>query len=258
MPAVRSTPAGPDGSPGYVPTNDRTKKTVAAAASRNPVARSPSSDTTAANPHGRACRIQRAELSAAGSTLDAMSDAQAVLLAAFAAAILTAVGSRLVAGYQTKRDAQQRKIDRDLQREESRRVDERNLRDAKRERLRGDYVAVTFAADNFLGASKQLGLLLAGDTPEARAERIQTQLEAATADLGRAMVRLRLEGGTQPVVDAYKRVQGHWFQYQWQVPDADLRHDHSQVLSTLQQMEAEVEGIVAGAKTDLDRLGEVI
>lgn len=82
-------------------------------------------------------------------------------------------------------------------REDARRADERTLRDPKRERLRGDYVAVAWAAENVGSAAKQLVMLLAGDTPEARGERIPTQLEDAHADLGRAMIRLRLEEGTQ-------------------------------------------------------------
>ena len=36
---------------------------------------------------------------------------------------------------------------------------------------------------------------LAGETPEARDKRIQERLEEATGDLGRAIIRLRLEEG---------------------------------------------------------------
>jgi hypothetical protein len=87
-------------------------------------------------------------------------------------------------------------------REQARLGDERSLRDAKRERLRVDYVALTFAADNFLSASKQLIVIWAGDTPEERQGRIEKQLNEATQDLGRATIRLKLEEGTQSIIDA--------------------------------------------------------
>ena len=175
------------------------------------------------------------------------SEVATALGAAFVASILTTVGSRWIAGFQARK-----------QREQARLADERSLRDAKRERLRGDYVALTFAADAFLSASKQLAVLWAGDTPEARAERIQDQLEEATADLEWATIRLRLEEGTQSIVEAFQRVRGLWFTYQYQLPDADRRHDHSEVGETLRKMEAEVEGIVGTAKADLDELGKPI
>jgi hypothetical protein len=100
----------------------------------------------------------------------------------------------------------------------------------------------------------QLVTLWNGDTPEARVDRIKSQLEEATADLGRATIRLRLEEGTQPIVDAYKRVQVLWYEYQYKAPEADLRHDHAEVAQTLREMEAEVEDIITMAKSDLDRL----
>ncbi len=161
------------------------------------------------------------------------SEVATALGSAFVASILTTIGSRWIAGFQAKKSGHQEQLRRDHEREQARLADERSLRDAKRERLRGDYVALTFAADNFLSASKQLAMLWAGDTPEARAERIQAQPEEATADLGRATIRLRLEEGTQSIVEAYQRVRGLWFTYQYQVPEADRRHDHREVGETL-------------------------
>ncbi|MEX0983664.1 MAG: hypothetical protein WD096_01285 [Actinomycetota bacterium] len=186
------------------------------------------------------------------------ADVYTPLAAAFVASILTSVGSRWIAGVQAKKAGVQQQVRIDADHAEARRQDERNLRDAKRERLRGDFVAVAWAAENVGSAAKQLGMLLAGDTPEARDERIQKQLEDAHVDLGRAMIRLRLEEGAQPIVDAYQRVRGNWFQYQWQVPEADRNQDHSEVLKLLLAMEADVEGIVTTAKADLDRLGQAI
>jgi hypothetical protein len=112
---------------------------------------------------------------------------------------------------------------------EARLLDDRHLREAKAERLRRDYVDIAFAADNFQAASLALTILWAGDTPEARAERIQEQLKDATDDLGRSIIRLQLEEGTQPIVEAYKRVRGNWLRYQYEVVEADRDHDHTKV-----------------------------
>ena len=168
------------------------------------------------------------------------------------------IGSLLVARFQARKVAVLEDQRRAHERAQARLVDERSLRDAKRERLRVDYVALTFAADNFLSASKQLITLWAGDTEEERGLRIHAQLEGATEDIVRAMIRLKLEEGTQSITDAYLRVRGLWFDYQVQVPDADRKHDHSEVATTLGKMEAEVEHIIVAARADLDRLDTAI
>jgi hypothetical protein len=134
------------------------------------------------------------------------SEVATALGSAFVASILTTIGSRWIAGFQANKSGHQEQLRRDHEREQGRLGDERSLRDAKRERLRADYVAVTFAADNFLSASKQLIVLWAGDTPEDRRGRIEKQLNDATEDLGRATIRLKLEEGTQSIIDAYERV----------------------------------------------------
>jgi hypothetical protein len=186
------------------------------------------------------------------------SDVSTALGAAFIASVLTTIGSRWIAGFQAKKAGEREQSRIDAERDEAQHADKRSLRDGKSERLRGDYVAVTFAADNVLSASMQLVMLLAGDTPEARGERIQTQLEEATADLGRSMARLKLEEGTQPILEAYNRVRALWFEYQYHVAEADRRHDHQEVAETVRRMNAEVQGIIDRAKTDLDRLGQPI
>jgi hypothetical protein len=185
------------------------------------------------------------------------SEVATALGAAFVASVLTTIGSRWIAGFQSKNAAAQEQLRRDHERLEARVADERSLRDAKRERLRGDYVAISFAAENIIGASMQLVTMFAGDTAEARAERVQAQLEDATADLGRALTRLKLEEA-QAIVDAYQRVRALWFTYQYQAAEADARHDHTEVSETLQKMQAEVGSIITSAKADLDRLGKPI
>lgn len=186
------------------------------------------------------------------------SDVAVPLAAAFVASILTTVGSPWIAGFQSKKAAETERARIEAAREEARRADERSLRDGKRERLRVDYVAIAWAAENFSSAAKRLMLLLAGDTPEARGQRIQEQLEDANADLGRAIVRLRLEGGTEPLVEAYRRVRGDWFQYQYEAGEADRKNDHSKVAELLQSMETDAQGIIATAHSDLDQLGKTI
>ena len=189
---------------------------------------------------------------------DMSSDVYVPLLAVFAAAILTAGGSRWIAGFQSKKAAEQERARIDAAREEARRADERSLRDGKRERLRDDYVAIVWAAENIDSASKQLAILWGADTPEARNQRIQDQLADAHTDLGRAMIRLRLEEGTQPIVDAYQRVRESWFEYADEVPRADRDHDHRRVAELLRAMEADLNEIMAAARADLDRLGKAI
>ena len=151
------------------------------------------------------------------------SEVATALGAAFVASILTTVGSRWIAGFQAKKSGEQEQLRRDHERDQARLADERTLRDAKRERLRGDYAAIAFAAESLRGAAKQLVMLLAGDRPEDRDGRLQQQLQDATADLGRASTRLRLEEGTEPVIEAYQRVRSLWFTYLSQAPGAPPR-----------------------------------
>lgn len=186
------------------------------------------------------------------------SDVATALGAAFVASILTIIGARWVAGFQAKKTAEQEQLRWDHERAQARRADERSLRDAKRERLRVDYVSIAYAAESIRSASHQLMLLERGDTPEAREGRLRDLLEEATEDLGRATVRLKLEEGTQHLLDAYQQVRVLWFTYQYQAPDANRRHDHREVSETLQQIEAEVEGIIARARADLDALGKAV
>ena len=186
------------------------------------------------------------------------SDVVIPLVAAFIASILTIIGSLVVARYQAGKAETRETARQAHEHEEARLSDERNLRDGKREGLRRDYVDIAFAADNFQSASIALTMLWEGDTPEARGERIQEQLKAATDDLGRAIIRLQLEEGTQLIVEAYKRVRGNWLRYQYEVVEADRKHDHTQVAKTMETIAADVKGIIAMAKADLDKLGKPI
>jgi hypothetical protein len=180
-----------------------------------------------------------------------MTDAQTTILSVFAAAILTAAGARWVATFQSSRDARQRELDRQLQRDESRLADERSLRDTKRERLRRDYEDLVFAATEIRGATAQLAILESGDTEEARNARVSLRLEEATRDLGRAIVRLRLEG-IEELVDAYREIQGLWFEYADYVAKGFKGHDN--IAGTLTELEAAVDSILERTKADLEAL----
>jgi hypothetical protein len=182
-----------------------------------------------------------------------MTDAQTTILSVFAAAILTAAGARWVANFQSDRDAKQRELDRQIQRDESRRADERSLRDSRRERLRRDYEDLVFAASEIQGATAQLALLEGGDSVENRNARVNERLADATADLGRAIVRLRLEG-IQELVDTYREIQELWFEYADFVAKGYKGADDIAV--TLRRLDAAVETILDRTKADLDALSQ--
>jgi hypothetical protein len=94
--------------------------------------------------------------------------------------------------------------------------DARKLRDARIERIRADTVTLAVAADAYEGVGKQLAVLWAGDTKEARAERLTVMLTKAADGLIPAVMRLQTETGTAGVVDTYKAVLKafvgvHWY-----------------------------------------------
>jgi hypothetical protein len=95
--------------------------------------------------------------------------------------------------------SQQREAERD------RRNDARKLRDAKAERIRADTVVLAVAADAFEGVGKQLAVLWAGDTKEARAERLNAILTKVTEPLAPALMRLQTETDTEGVVGSSRR-----------------------------------------------------
>lgn len=187
------------------------------------------------------------------------TDVASVIGAAFGASILTTVGSRWVAGYQAKKAAEQRQLDRDHDRDQARLADARSLRDAKRERLRGDYFAVAYAADTLGGVAKELSVRWSGETEDARNERLNKQLADATDELGRAMLRLRLEEGTQPMVESFQRLRAAWFTYSdYEVRRFPRDHSFAALAGALSTIGSEVDGIIAMARADLDALGKPV
>jgi hypothetical protein len=182
-----------------------------------------------------------------------VTEAQTALSAAFLAAILTAVGAGLVARFQAKRDAKQRELDRTFQKEESRRADERSLRDAKRERIRRDYEDVSFAATELQAATLQISLLEAGDTEEDRDKRVNDRLFEATKGLGRATLRLELEG-VEELVKSLQEVRTLWFDF---ISDLNQKK-YGDVARTLTKMQAAVASILDKTRADLDALSKPI
>jgi hypothetical protein len=188
----------------------------------------------------------------------ALTDAQLALVAAFSAAILTAFGSRWVAAFQARKDAEQRTLDRELEIEQSRLADLRSLRDQKLARLRRDYEDVSFAATEIQNATIQLAFVEGGDTREKVNERVNERLNDATRDLGRAIHRLRLEGAEE-LSDRYVKVRGLWSRYareyaQYLVGDRLLAGP----IGVLEEMQAEVDAMFDMTKTGLADLSKPI
>ncbi len=179
------------------------------------------------------------------------------LLAAFSAAILTAIGAGLIARFQARKDAEERVLDRDFEREQARLEDERRLRDAKRERLRLVYEDISFAATEIQGATVQLGIVLAGDSQEAVNELVNERLSDATKDLGRAIVRLRIEG-EQELADAYGKVRGLWYDYTSQYAEVLAHRSSGAILETLTAMQSAVDAILDKARADMAELSRPI
>lgn len=186
------------------------------------------------------------------------SDVVTPLIAALVASLVTILGSLAVTSLQADRADKREQARQAHEREEARSAYKRSLQDGQRERLRGDYAAMLNAADNFLWASMQLTALWAGDTPEARDERIERILTEATKDLALAGVRVRLEEGTTAIVDSFKRVRGLWFNFPYQAAEGDQKRDHSEAAATLRSLQLEVERIEATARSHLDRLSRPI
>jgi hypothetical protein len=184
-----------------------------------------------------------------------VTDAQTALLSVgsiFVAAILTAFGSRWITGVQADREARERELDRDLQREQARLVDERSLRDAKRERLRRDYEDLAFAATEIQGATLELAMLWRGDTEEARNARVNERLNEATKDMGRAILRLRLEG-EEDLVARYQAIRSLWWEYTELLTSED-RRKYGKISETLTKLEPAVEAILQKTKSTLEDL----
>jgi hypothetical protein len=177
------------------------------------------------------------------------SDVATALGAAFVASILTITGSLLVARYQARRAADQGRL-----------ADQRLLRDAKRERLRRDYEDVAFAADTIRGAANELSALFRGDTVDERNERINRRLADATEELARPILRLRLEVGTEPIIEHYQALRAAWFEYtDYWLPRLEGKDRvYGEIATVLGRISASVSAILDKAKADLDALSRPI
>lgn len=92
--------------------------------------------------------------------------------------------------------------------------DERGLRDAKRERLRADFETVLLAARTIAYAAQRRRYLLEGETTTGRDKEILTALRDVFTDIERARVRLVLERGTGPVLQAFTETYGAFLNLQ--------------------------------------------
>jgi hypothetical protein len=189
-----------------------------------------------------------------------VTDGQTALLSVgsiFVAAILTALGSRWITGVQADREARERELDRNLQREQARLADERSLRDDKRERLRRDYEDLTFAATEIQGSAVELGVLWRGDTEEARNARVNDRLNEATKDLGRAILRLRLEGD-EALVTRYQDVRSLWWEYADLLVATDDPRRFGKIADTLTKLNPAVDAILEQTRKTLDDLSRPV
>jgi DNA-directed RNA polymerase beta subunit len=186
------------------------------------------------------------------------SDVAIALGSAFVASILTTIGARWIAGYQAKRTREEEQRRREHEREQARLAHARELRDSKRERLRRDYEDVAFAADTIAGVAKELGLLLRDETVDDRNARLNRRLEAATGDLARPILRLRLEEGTGPMIERYQALRSTWFRYaDYELPRVEReQRGYGEIAETLREIEAAIAAILDKAKADLDELSK--
>jgi hypothetical protein len=186
-----------------------------------------------------------------------MSDVGVALGAAFGASILTTIGSRWIVGVQTKKAAEQQQVRSKHEAAQARVADERSLRDAKRERLRGDLVAISLAADTIHHVGMELVTLFRGETEESRDERLNETLKTATENLAAPMMRLRLEEGTQPLLDSFQSIRSLWFLYaDWDVPRAKESGDYQEAIDTITKISAQSSSVLVEAKSQLDALSQ--
>ena len=89
----------------------------------------------------------------------------------------------------------------DYQAQLERTKDARALRDAKRERLRAAYVPVLEAAQTFREAAFRIQFLYEGETDAERDSRIAAVVESASAAMGKAIIRLKLEADATSMVE---------------------------------------------------------
>jgi uncharacterized protein YdaU (DUF1376 family) len=152
-----------------------------------------------------------------------MTDAQLALASALSASVLTAIGTRLVAGFEKKKEAEQRRLDRESQAEQARLADARNLRDQRIQRVSRAYEDVSYAAAEIREASLQLDVVWEGDTQENVIQAVHERFNEANRDLGRAIHRLRLEG-EEGLVKDYRKLRDLWRKYDYEYAEflADL------------------------------------
>ena len=146
-----------------------------------------------------------------------LSPTEAAILAAFGASAITGAVTFSITVYsarrQRDRDEQQR------QHERERDADERanRLADERRDRLRGGYQAIVYAASTMHAVAKELQAIWANEPVEVRNERLNAVLQDATGDLGRAVASLALDDGTASVIEGLAAIRGDFARYVVQI-----------------------------------------
>jgi hypothetical protein len=189
-----------------------------------------------------------AEPASAAETVSA-AEVWMVLAAAFGAAILTAIGTRWIAGFQAKKEAEREQM-----------ADLRHLRDEKRERLRNDYVILVQAALAMKAVAQEM-LFLSGtkELREAWIDGFDNKLGSSKEDLDRAAIRLTLETGTEDVQYAYSEIQGVFRAYgsallhEERAAGGELAPRSSDLLRQLSDL---IDSMVAQSKAHLEALSQ--
>jgi hypothetical protein len=172
-----------------------------------------------------------------------LSPTEAAILAAFGASAITGAVTFSITVYsarrQRDRDEQQR------QHERERDADERanRLADERRDRLRGGYQAIVYAASTMHAVAKELQAIWANEPVEVRNERLNAVLQDATGDLGRAVASLALDDGTASVIEGLAAIRGDFARYVVQIElvnrrDAGTPDARREAIALLGQIEA--------------------
>jgi hypothetical protein len=134
------------------------------------------------------------------------ANAAVALAAAFVAAILTTLGSRWVAHYQAKKQEERDEL-----------AHERQIAQAKTERLRRDYANLLHAGKTMEKVAIEMLFMDGADLRRARWDGLDEALADAKAELDRSIVNLTLEPDDAGVLALYEEVEATYRDFTRQV-----------------------------------------
>jgi hypothetical protein len=179
--------------------------------------------------------------------------------AAFGASILTTIGTRWIAEFQAKRAADQEEARRAHELQRDRREDERRTRDAKRERLREDYVQLISAGLKMDEVAAELLFVDDEDLSTERWARLDRALSKAKEDLDRAVVRVMLESEAAAALESYTEIKATFRLYGIAlVHETRSPQDPQQSMGHLTRMRSLLDQLKSRAREHLDSLAKPI